>query len=58
MLEMCEARRNSDKKIARHDLFSSLRDASDEEMDEVRRLTDRELLGAFRVAFTSSSIDG
>ena len=58
MLEMCEARRNSEKKIERHDLFSSLLDASDEEMDEVRRLTDRELLGAFQVAFTSSGING
>ena len=45
MLEMCQARRAAEKKEERHDLFSSLLDASDEEVDDGKRLTDRELLG-------------
>ena len=47
MMEMCEARRASEKKQERHDLFSSLLDASDEEADGTAKLTDRELLGGF-----------
>ena len=42
---MCKSRRASEKKDIRHDLFSSLLDASDEEADGGAKLSDRELLG-------------
>lgn len=45
MMEMVNARRNSEKKEERYDLFSSLLDASEEESDSQSKLTDRELLG-------------
>lgn len=52
MMEMCEARRASEKKEERYDLFSSLLDASDGEADGSAKLTDRELLG--RLSLTAS----
>ncbi|KAJ3552928.1 hypothetical protein NM688_g3893 [Phlebia brevispora] len=45
MMEMCAARRALETKEERHDLFSSLLDASDDELDGGAKLTDRELLG-------------
>ena len=45
MLEMCAARRAVETKEEKHDLFSSLLDASDEETTGGIKLTDRELLG-------------
>ena len=45
MLEMVEARRTAEKKEERYDLFSGLLDASEEESDGQKKLTDRELLG-------------
>lgn len=45
MLEMIEARKNSEKKEERYDLFSSLLDANEEESDGEAKLSDDELLG-------------
>lgn len=45
MLDMINSRRNADKKEERYDLFSSLLDASEDELDGQAKLTDRELLG-------------
>ncbi len=45
MLDMCAVRRTSGTKEDKHDLFSSLLDASDEDVDQGAKLTDRELLG-------------
>ena len=47
MLDMVEARRKADKTDQRHDLFSGLLDAADEEKDNGVTLNDRELLGKF-----------
>ncbi|KAJ3552925.1 hypothetical protein NM688_g3892 [Phlebia brevispora] len=44
MLEMIRARKTAEKKVERHDLLSSLLDASEEEEGGVK-LTDQELLG-------------
>ena len=51
MLEMCTERRNATTKVEKHDLFSSLLDASDDEADGGAKLTDRELLGESTVAY-------
>lgn len=60
MLEMCASRRAEQTKETKHDLFSSLLDASDGEADGSAKLTDRELLGRscthFISAVLSSSI--
>lgn len=45
MQEMICLRRGSEKKEERHDLFSSLLDASDGEADGAAKLSDREMLG-------------
>jgi cytochrome P450 len=45
MLEMVEARRNGDKVEERHDLFSGLLDAEQDESDNGSRLSDDELIG-------------
>jgi hypothetical protein len=45
MMDMVNARRNSEKKEERYDLFSSLLDASEEASDNQNKLTDMELLG-------------
>nr|BAL05196.1 cytochrome P450 [Phanerodontia chrysosporium] len=45
MLEMIQARRSSEKKEERYDLFSNLLDASEDESDGQARLADEELLG-------------
>jgi hypothetical protein len=45
MLEMVEARRTSHEVEERHDLFSGLLDASQEEMNDGQALSDEELLG-------------
>ncbi|CAL1699322.1 unnamed protein product [Somion occarium] len=45
MMDMINARRSSEKKEERYDLFSSLLDASEGNFDGESKLTDRELLG-------------
>lgn len=45
MLEMIAARRSSEKKEERFDLFTGLLDASDQDADGSAKLTDMELLG-------------
>lgn len=45
MLEMIDARRTSEKKEERYDLFSSLLEASEDNSDGLSKLTDGELLG-------------
>ena len=46
MLEMIKARRQAEKKEERYDLFSSLLDANEEELEEGQiRLFDSELIG-------------
>ena len=47
MLEMVEARRKSDKPEQRHDLFTGLLDAAEEEPDNGVALSDQELLGKY-----------
>jgi hypothetical protein len=47
MLEMVEARRNSDKTEQRHDLFTGLLDAAEEEPGIGVALSDQELLGKY-----------
>ena len=48
MMEMVQSRRVAEKQEERHDLFSSLLDASDEETDRGTKLSDLELLGSLR----------
>jgi hypothetical protein len=45
MLEMVEARRNSTEAEQRHDLFTGLLDASQNELDYEAVLSDDELIG-------------
>ncbi|KAI0288358.1 cytochrome P450 [Russula brevipes] len=45
MLEMVEARRNADKLEQRHDLFSGLLEAAQDEPDNGGAITDQELIG-------------
>lgn len=48
MLDMIKARRESEKKEERHDLFSQLLDASQEEGENgMPAISDRELIGAY-----------
>ena len=47
MLEMVEARRNSDKTEQHHDLFTGLLDAAEGEPDNGAALSDQELLGKY-----------
>jgi hypothetical protein len=58
MLEMVEARRKSDKTEQRHDLFTGLLDAAEEEPDNGVALSDQELLGKYpmshRFAYSES----
>jgi hypothetical protein len=45
MLEMVDARRNTDKVKEHYDLFSGLLDAAQDESDSESALTDEELIG-------------
>jgi hypothetical protein len=45
MLEMVEARRNADEVEQRHDLFSGLLDAAQDEPDDGVALSEEELTG-------------
>jgi hypothetical protein len=45
MLEMVDARKNTDKVEERYDLFSGLLDAARDEPDSEAALTDEELIG-------------
>ena len=53
MLEMIRARRQSEKKEERYDLFSSLLDANEEELEPGQiRLQDSELIGIYLAEMT------
>ena len=47
MLEMVEARRNTNKVEQRHDLFSGLLDAAQEDLGSEKVLSDEALIGGF-----------
>ena len=47
MLEMVEARKNADKVEQRHDLFSGLLDAAQNETGSETALADEELIGGY-----------
>jgi cytochrome P450 len=49
MLEMVEARRNSDNVEQRHDLLNGLLDAQDE-LDDGAALSDEELIGGYSMS--------
>jgi hypothetical protein len=51
---MVEARRNADKVVERYDLFSSLLDATQDELGSEAALNDEELIGEYP---TSRSFD-
>lgn len=55
---MVASRRNAEKKEDRYDLFSSLLDASEDEMDGGGKLTDRELLGWPSHCYDATHTDG
>jgi hypothetical protein len=50
MLEMVEARRNSDYVEQRHDLFNGLLDAAQDELDDGAALSDDELIGGYSMS--------
>lgn len=50
MLEMVEARRNSDNVERRHDLFNGLLDAAQDELDDEAALSDDQLIGGYSVS--------
>ena len=50
MLEMVEARRNADKGEQRHDLFSGLLDAAQNELDSEATLSDGEVIGGHSIS--------
>jgi hypothetical protein len=50
MLEMVEARRNSDNVEQCHDLFNGLLNAAQDELDDGAALTDDELIGEFSMS--------
>jgi hypothetical protein len=47
MLEMVEARRNSDNVEQHHDLLNGLLDAAQDELDDGTALSDEELIGGY-----------
>ena len=49
MLEMVEARRNTDKVEQHHDLFSGLLDAAQDEPDNGVALSEEELIGKYNI---------
>ena len=57
MVEMIDARRNSETKEERHDLFSGLLDASDDDLSGNAMITEQELIGnlSYRIAHENSS---
>jgi hypothetical protein len=50
MMEMVEARRNSDNVEQRHDLFNGLLDAAQDELDDGASLSDEELIGGYSMS--------
>jgi hypothetical protein len=50
MMEMVEARRNSDNVEQRHDLFNGLLDAAQDELDDGAALSDEELIGEYSMS--------
>lgn len=57
MREMINSRRSSEKKDERHDLLSSLLDASEDGTDGQSKITDEELLGKFSPLNSLRTID-
>ena len=53
MVELIESRKNSEQKEERYDLFSSLLDANEDELDGQAKLADSELLGSESLQRTS-----
>ena len=49
MLEMVEARRNTDRVEQHHDLFSGLLDAAQDEPDNEVALSEEELIGKYNI---------
>ena len=49
MLEMIEARGHADKVEQRHDLFSGLLDAAQDELDPKAALNEEELMGGYSI---------
>ena len=56
MLEMVDARRNADKTEQRHDLFTGLLDAAEDEPDNGVALSDQELLGKYPITHRSRAL--
>ena len=56
MVEMIDARRNSETKEERHDLFNGLLDASDDDLSGNAMITEQELIGnlSYRIADENS----
>jgi len=50
MLEMVEARRNSDNVEQRYDLLNGLLDAAQDELDDGTALSDEELIGGYSMS--------
>lgn len=50
MLEMVEARRNSDDVEQHHDLFNGLLDAAQDELGDGAELSDDELIGGYSMS--------
>ena len=57
MVEMIHARRNAETKEERHDLFSGLLDASDDDLTGNAAITEQELIGnpSYRIAHGNNS---
>jgi hypothetical protein len=53
MMEMVEARRNSDNVEQRYDLFNGLLDAAQDELDDGAALSDEELIGGCSMSLAS-----
>jgi hypothetical protein len=50
MMEMVEARQNSDNVEQCHDLFNGLLDAAQDELDDEAALSDEELIGGYSMS--------
>ena len=57
MVEMIHARRNAETKEERHDLFSGLLDASEDDLNGNAAITEQELIGnlSYRIAHGNNS---
>ena len=57
MVEMVEARKNSDKVEQRYDLFSGLVDAAQDEQDSQGALGDDELIGGYSTSRSLGTLE-